>query len=562
MATKHKLGLVALRCFFVEIPVPTTFILGADMLSRMGDWKITDQKRRTETEPDLQFPVAVHLHGESELPFPGQSETMNMSVEVLEKLFSVKSESLTMEDLPDQLILEILGRLKRTVDRNSVSLTCKRLHQLDNEQRHSLRVGCGLHPANEALTSLCSRFPNLVRVEITYSGWMSKLGKQLDDQGLFILSNRCPSLADLTLSYCTFITDSGLSYLASCSKLSALKLNFTPRISGCGILSLVVGCKNLAVLHLIRCLNVSSVEWLEYLGKLETLEDLLIKNCRAIGEGDLIKLGPSWRKLKRLQFEVDANYRYMKVYDHAAIDRWQKQLVPCENLQELSLVNCIISPGRGLSCLFGKCKNLEKIHLDMCVGVRDCDIVTLAQKSQKLSSISLRVPSDLSLPLLMNNPLRLTDDCLKAVAKNCSMLETVRISFSDGEFPSFSSFTLNGILSLVQMCPIRELSLDHAYSFNDVGMEALCSAQYLKILELVRCQEITDEGLQLVSQFPKLCILRLSKCLGITDEGLKPLVGSYKLKLLVVEDCPQISGRGVIGAAKSVSFKQDLSWMY
>lgn len=467
-----------------------------------------------------------------------------------------------MDELPDHLVWEILSRIKKTNDRNSLSLACKHFNELDNEQRQSIRVGCGLDPANEALTSLCNRFQNLAKVEITYSGWMSKLGKQLDDHGLLILSSCCPSLTDLTLSYCTFITDVGLRYLASCSKLSALKLNLTPRITGCGILSLVVGCRNLTLLHLIRCLNVTSVQWLEYLGKLETLEDLSIKNCRAIGEGDLLKLGPGWQNLKRLQFEVDANYRYMKVYDRLAVDRWQKQCIPCENMLELSLVNCIISPGRGLACVLGKCKNLEKIHLDMCVGVRDSDIIGLAQRSSNLRFISLRVPSDFSLPLLMNNALRLTDESLKAVAQNCSMLESVRISFSDGDFPSFSSFSLSGILSLIKMCPVRELALDHVYSFNDVGMEALCSAQFLEILELVRCQEISDEGLQLVGQFPRLHVLRLIKCLGISDDGLKPLVGSYKLELLAVEDCPQISERGLQGAAKSISFRQDLSWMY
>ncbi|KAL0415394.1 UNVERIFIED_CONTAM: F-box/LRR-repeat protein 14 [Sesamum latifolium] len=394
-----------------------------------------------------------------------------------------------MDNLPEQVAWDILGRIKRTVDKNSVSLTCKRLHELDNEQRKCIRVGCGLNPANEALVSLCNRFQNLEKVEISYSGWMSKLGKQLDDKGLYNLSVSCPLLTDLTLSYCTFITDAGLSHLASCSHLSALKLIFTPRISGFGILSVVVGCKNLNLLHLNRCLNITSMEWLEYLGKLQTLEDLCIKNCRAIGEGDLIKLGPSWQKLKRLQFEVDANYRYMKVYDRLAVDQWQMQWIPCDSMIELKLVNGIISPGRGLACVLGKCSNLEKIHLDMCVGVKDSDIT-------------------------------------------------------------------------VQNCPIRELSLDHVYSFNDVGMEALCSAEYLQMLELSRCQEITDEGLQLVAQFPKLCVLKLSKCLGVTNDGLKPLVGSHKLKLLAVDDCPQISERGVHGAADSVTFKQDLSWMY
>ncbi|GAU27841.1 hypothetical protein TSUD_114210 [Trifolium subterraneum] len=467
-----------------------------------------------------------------------------------------------MDNIPDHIVWDILSRIKKTSDRNNVSLVCKRLYYLDNAQRHYLKVGCGMDPANEALTSLCIRFLNLSKVEIAYSGWMSKLGKQLDDKGLLILSNHCPLLCDLSLSYCTFITDVGLRYLASSSKLSSLSLNFNPRITGCGILSLVVGCKNLSRLHLIRCLNVSSVEWLEYLGKLGTLEDLSIRNCRAIGEGDLIKLGPGWQKLKRLQFEVDANYRYMKVYDRLSVDSWQKQQVPCENMVELTLVNCIISPGRGLACVLGKCKNLEKVHLDMCVGVRDFDIISLSQRSSDLRSVSFRVPSDFSLPSLVNNPLRLTDESLNALAQNCSKLESVSISFSDGEFPSSSSFTLSGILCLIQMCPVRQLALDHVYSFNDVGMEALCTSEYLESLELVRCQEISDEGLQLVSHFPRLCILRLCKCLGISDDGLKPLVGSFKLDILAVEDCPQVSERGVQGAAKFVSFRQDLSWMY
>ena len=82
-----------------------------------------------------------------------------------------------MDELPDHLVWEILGRVRKTVDRNSVSLVCKRLYELDNGHRISLRVGCGLDPANEALASLCNRFPNLTKVEITYSGWMSKTGQ-------------------------------------------------------------------------------------------------------------------------------------------------------------------------------------------------------------------------------------------------------------------------------------------------------------------------------------------------------------------------------------------------
>ncbi|CAI9113929.1 OLC1v1014634C1 [Oldenlandia corymbosa var. corymbosa] len=467
-----------------------------------------------------------------------------------------------MDCLPDQLVWEIMDRINKTADRNSVSLTCKRLNKLDCEQRKFIRVGCGLDPVSESLACICNRFPFLEKVEIVYSGWMSKLGKQLDNQGLQILSNNCHFLNDLTLSYCTFITDAGLSSLTSCSNLLALRLKFAPRITGCGILSLVMGCKKLAVLHLIRCFNVGSAEWLEHLNNLESFEDLCIKNCRAIGEGDLYKLGSSWGKLKRLHFEVDANYRYMKCCDRLAIDRWQRQWIPCISMQELTLVNCIISTGRGLACVLGVCDNLEKIHLDMCVGLRDSDIVRLAENARSLRSISLRVPSDFSLPLSMNSPLLLTDESLRALAQNCSNLDSVKLSFSDAHFPSVSSFTLDAIITLIQMCPIRELILDQVHFFDDAGMDALRSAKYLEVLEIVGCQEVTDEGLQLVGQFPRLQVLRLSKCLGVTDDGIKLFIGTCKLTILSVEDCPQISVQGVKGAAKSVSFRQDLTWMY
>ncbi|KAG1363250.1 F-box/LRR-repeat protein 14 [Cocos nucifera] len=467
-----------------------------------------------------------------------------------------------MEDLPEVLVFDILKRISNSADRNSVSVVCKRLYAMEGEQRDFLKVGCGLHPATEALTSLCIRFPNLRKVEIVYSGWMSNLGKQLDNQGLLLLSSHCPCLAELTLSFCSFINDTGLGYLASCRNLRSLKLNFAPAISSNGILSLVVGCKNLSTLHLIRCMRVSSVEWLEYLGRLGTLEDLCIKNCRAIGEDDLIKLGPGLRKLKRLEFEVDAYYRYPKVYDHFVVDRWQRHQICCEEMKEISLINCIMTPSRGLSYLLGKCQALEKLLLDMCIGLKDSDMMALSQQSSNLRSISLRLPSQFLAPVLANTPLRLTNDSLKALARGCPMLEVVELSFSDVEFPSLSCFSQDGILMLIQSCPIRVLTLNSTCFFNNSGMEALCSAQLLQTLELVKCQEVSDKGILLVIHFPCLTNLKLRRCLGVTNDGLKPLVGSQKLESLTVEDCPQISEEGVQGAARSVSYKQDLSWLY
>lgn len=196
------------------------------------------------------------------------------------------------------------------------------------------------------------------------------------------------------------------------------------------------------------------------------------------------------------------NYRNMNFDEFMSITQWDKQSIPCDSLLELSLVNCIRIPGRGLACILGECKNLEKIHLDMCVGLRDSDFSRLAHKSRNLRSISLRVSPDFSLPVLMDNsiPFRLTDESLKPLADNCSKLETVKVAFCDADFPNSSNYSVDGIVMFTRKCPIRELSLHNVHSFNDEGMQALVSACYLQKLELVGCQEITDKGLQLVGQ--------------------------------------------------------------
>ncbi|CAL9091442.1 unnamed protein product [Musa textilis] len=490
--------------------------------------------------------------------------SLSMTLMVPTLLLGASSDTMgfLMEELPEEMLVNIIRRIDQTADRNSISLVSKRLYAIDGEQRDFLRVGCGLHPAIEALTSLCIRFPNIKKLEIVYSGWMSNLGKQLDNQGLFVLSSNCHSLTELTLSFCSFINDSGLAYLSSCRNLRSLKLNFAPAISSNGILSLVVGCKNLSALRLIRCMKVSSFEWLEYLGKLGKLEDLSIKNCRAISEHDLIKLGPGWNNLKRLEFEMDAYYRYPKIYDSSSVEKWLRHQGCYKNLRDLRLVNCIIAPGRWLSYLLGRCEALERLHLDMCIAVEDTDMIALSHKSRNLTSMSIRLPSQFLAPVFPSSPLRLTDESLKALAINCLMLQVFELSFSNGEFPSFHCFSQSGILALIQTCPIRVLVLDSACFFNDSGMEALSSSPYLQTLKLIRCQEVTDKGMQLIQRCPLLTDLYLCKCLGVTDSGLKPLIGLCKLKYLKIEDCPQISEKGVQGTAMFISYKQDSSWLY
>ncbi|CAA7408046.1 unnamed protein product [Spirodela intermedia] len=472
-----------------------------------------------------------------------------------------------MDDLPLSILAEILKRIGDTGDRNSASLVCKRFHSAEGDQRGSLRVGCGLHPATEALNLLCIRFPSLRSLEISYSGWISNLGKQLDDNGLLVLASRCPCLEDLTLSFCSFITDSGLGHLSSCGNLRSLKLNFAPSTSSNGLLSVVVGCKNLSKLHLLRCMKVRSSEWLEYLGKFGVLEDLTVKNCKAIGEAEVMRLGFGWRILRRLELEIDSSYRDFKAHHRSsASGDFPRQHPPCDALEELRLVNCIFAQG-GLSSVLGSCRRLKKLSLDRCYSLRNSDMISMALNSGNLRSISLRLPSHFVEPGTVNiYPSQMTDESLRALAHHCLSLEEVDVCFSDLDSPSAPCcFSLSGLLAVLHCCPVRSLVLERAHIFGDVGMEALCSSSSssssLEKLELIRCQEVSDEGLRLLAVFPRLNCVTLRKCLGVTDYGLQPLLGLKKLETLMVEDCPRISEKAVRAAARSASYAQDLSWL-
>ena len=127
-------------------------------------------------------------------------------------------------------------------------------------------------------TCICTHtITSLCKVEIDYSGWTAGHGNQLDNQGLSVLSSHCPSLASLGLSFCSYIDDSGLGYLADCKKLRSLRLDHASAVTSTGIFRVAVGCRYLSVLHLVDCTAVDIGEWLEYLGRYGSLGELVVR---------------------------------------------------------------------------------------------------------------------------------------------------------------------------------------------------------------------------------------------------------------------------------------------
>ncbi|KAF0892651.1 hypothetical protein E2562_017631 [Oryza meyeriana var. granulata] len=133
-------------------------------------------------------------------------------------------------------------------------------------------------------------------------------------------------------------------------------------------------------------------------------------------------------------------------------------------------------PEIGLRFLLGKCKALEKLCLEYVSSVVDNDMIALSQTCKNLKSISL---------WLKPEHYNVADGCEHWV-------------------PPEIGFTQEGLLSLVQSCPIRVLVLNGALFFNDMGMKALSSAPFLDTLILMDCEDVTDHGMRFIMQVRKM----------------------------------------------------------
>ncbi|WVZ77730.1 LOW QUALITY PROTEIN: hypothetical protein U9M48_025557 [Paspalum notatum var. saurae] len=463
----------------------------------------------------------------------------------------------SMEDLPEALLGEIIKRLPTTSDLNSLSLVSKQLYTIEAQLRDAIHIGCGVSFVSVALVSLCSRFQNLRKVEFNYSGWTPNGGMQLDNQGLHVFSSSCHSLTDLTLNFCSDIDDSGLVFLACFKKLMFLRLNRLPRITSSGLLSVAVGCKSLSVLHLICCNNVGSVEWLEHLGRIGSLEELVVKNCERIGQFNLLSFGSGLTKLQRFEFQSSYMPNKFNGHDRSYVAGNQSRYdFCCDGLKDLTLARITTSAEIGLGCLLSKCKALENLCLYYVLGVHDNDMITLAQNSRSLRSISLMLTPEECESYVYRTSL--TDESLKALSLYCPMLQSVELTFfgCEPDWPEIG-FTQDGLVTLIQSCPVRDLTLSGANIFDDKGMKALSDAQFLESLRLVNCIAITDAGMRLLARSRCLINLTLELCNGLTDDGVAEFVRARKLESLTIEKCSHISQNAVQGAAKTVRYTDD-----
>lgn len=208
-----------------------------------------------------------------------------------------------MESLPNDILAEIFMRMRA---RNNAALVCRKWYEVDRVLRRELFTGCGFKLPKSTLATLCARFHHLTTIDISYVGWILDMGKQVDNESLRVLSINCTNISDLSLNFCSFITNVGVTNLMHFyQQLRVVWLNFTPCVMGRGLLSLM---SNYYFLN--RLMNVRVLEWLEFINKNHHIESLAIRNYKGVEEAELARLRfHGWQTLWEFFYEVNIVHR-------------------------------------------------------------------------------------------------------------------------------------------------------------------------------------------------------------------------------------------------------------
>ncbi|KAG2614519.1 F-box/LRR-repeat protein 3-like isoform X1 [Panicum virgatum] len=403
-----------------------------------------------------------------------------------------KQSFLAIMKLPNLQVLTLVG---------CIGIDDDALGSLDKECSKSLQVLDMSHCQNVTdvgVSSMVKSIPNLLELDLSYCCHQvtPSMGRSLQKitklrmlklegckfmaDGLKAIGSSCVSIRELSLSKCSGVTDTELSFAVSKLK-NLLKLDITccRNITDVSVAAITSSCTSLISLRMESCSHVSS-------GALQ----LIGKNCSHLEELDLT--------------------------DSDLDDEGLKALAGCSNLSSLKIGICLRISDEGLTYIGKSCPKLRDIDLYRCGGISDDGVIQIAQGSPMLASINL------------SYCIEITDRSLMSLSK-CTKLNTLEIRGC----PKVSSAGLSEIAMGCRL--LSKLDIKKCFQINDVGMLYLSQFSHcLRQINLSYCS-VTDIGLLSLSSICGLQNMTIVHLAGITPNGLTAALmvcgGLTKVKL-------------------------------
>ncbi|PFX19202.1 F-box/LRR-repeat protein 14 [Stylophora pistillata] len=301
----------------------------------------------------------------------------------------------------------------------------------------------------------------------------------VNDNLLEVLSKYCPNLVRLDLSRCRQldVAKNGI-WLDKCADV----------------------WRQLTVLDLNACKDISDVLVLKVADLMPNLVDFSISGCKGIGISTWHKMAKKLSSLKHLDISRS------DVTDEVMLKFSQ---IPELRLKEINLTACKHLTDNGVVSLVKYQTSLEVVKL-ACVDITNTTLICIGKYIH-----SLRV-------LDLNSCRQLTDGALLTV--NALLINLHSLNFYSCYQLSNSGLTkfLCWTQGTNHNVPLKVLVLNGCSSLSDELVLRFSTVLInLQELDLSSCLRVTDIGLSAItSSLIKLQSLRLSWCINITDSGL------------------------------------------
>ncbi|CAN8287842.1 unnamed protein product [Cochlearia groenlandica] len=504
-------------------------------------------------------------------------------------LFSAFEEKhVSINELPDECLFEILRRLSGSQERSVCALVSKQWLTLVSSIRQT-ELGVAVVDAKNKSEdgdddcegclsrSLDGKKATDVRlasiaVGTAGRGGLEKLSvrgndslSKVSDLGLKSIGRSCPSLKCLSLWNLSTVSDNGLLEIAEgCSKLQKLELNRCNSITDKGLVAIAKSCANLVELTLEACPRIGD-EGLQAIARSCTkLKSVTIKNCPLVrDQGIAALLSNSTYSLTKLKLQMlnitDVSLAVVGHYGLSITDLVLSGLshvgekgfwvmgngVGLQKLNSLTITTCQGVTDMGLESVGKGCPNMKKAFIGKSTLVSDNGLVSFAKASLSLESLHLeechRVTQFGLFGSLLNCPEKL---------KAFTLVNCLGIKDLTTGLPS-SSPRVNAL---------RSLSIRNCPGFGDANLAAigkLCPK--LEDIDLYGLKGITDSGFLHLLQ-NTLVKVNFTGCSNVTDNVVSAISArnGWTLEVLNIEGCSKISDASLVSIAENCQILSDL----
>ncbi|XP_069085784.1 F-box and leucine-rich repeat protein 13 [Pleurodeles waltl] len=362
---------------------------------------------------------------------------------------------------------------------------------------------------DESMRIISEGCPALLYLNLSYT--------DITNGTLRMLSRCLPNLQYLSLANCRKFTDKGLQYLATgkgCRKLIYLDLSGCTQISVDGFRCVASGCCSLQHLKIDDMVTLTDSCLLALIEKCQQLVSISLLGSPHLSDVAFKAVFQS-RKLSKIRIEgnsriTDASFKLLSKH--------------CSNLSHVYIADCQKITDNSLKAM-SSLKNIYVLNVADCVRISDPGIRNFLEGSSggKIRELNL------------TNCIRVSDISLLRISQRCHSLTYLSLRYCE-------NVTDSGIELLGNMDSLISIDLSGT-SISDQGLAALGANSNLKELIVSECLGITDIGIQKFCQQAKdVERLDISHCLQITNQTLKTLAFCcHFITSLNVAGCPKMT---------------------